>query len=126
MKQFPHHHQAVMPYFILEGAFQFIDFIKYVFQAKEVYLAKRDDTTVMHAEYQIGRSNLMLCDSTEQWRPQSCSLFVYVDNADETVRKALEQGSTVLMEVSDQSYGRSGGVIDPFGNVWWINSLQSK
>ena len=35
----------------------------------------------------------------------------------------MEVGATTLMEVADQSYGRSGGVQDPYGNVWWITSM---
>jgi len=47
-------------------------------------------------------------------------LYVHVANADETYSKALQAGATSVMEPSDQSYGRSGGVLDPCGNTWWI------
>ncbi|MDQ6905015.1 MAG: hypothetical protein M3139_18640 [Bacteroidota bacterium] len=43
-----------------------------------------------------------------------------MDDADETYKKAIEAGGISITEVADQSYGRSGGVKDPFGNSWWI------
>jgi uncharacterized glyoxalase superfamily protein PhnB len=49
---------------------------------------------------------------------------VYSKNGDETFRKAIEKGAKVVMEMEDKSYGRSGGVEDPFGNTWWITTIQ--
>jgi uncharacterized glyoxalase superfamily protein PhnB len=50
-------------------------------------------------------------------------MFVYVADADVTFDKAIKAGSTTVMEIADLEYGRSGGVTDPFGNVWWITSV---
>ena len=50
---------------------------------------------------------------------QPAGMFVYVEDADETYHKALAEGAKSIMPPSDQEYGRSGGVIDPFGNTWW-------
>ena len=41
----------------------------------------------------------------------------------ESFKKAIAEGATVLMELSDQNYGRTCGVTDPFGNIWWITSV---
>jgi uncharacterized glyoxalase superfamily protein PhnB len=51
-------------------------------------------------------------------------MFVYVDNADEIYQKALQEGAVSIMEPADQSYGRSCGVEDPYGNTWWITSVK--
>ena len=51
-------------------------------------------------------------------------LFIYVEDADETYKKAIEEGATVVTTLSDQAYGRSGGVKDPFGNTWWITAAK--
>lgn len=61
-------------------------------------------------------------DATEQFTERTTGLFVYVENADETFKKALDEGATSLMLPADQSYGRSGGVEDPFGNTRWITT----
>jgi uncharacterized glyoxalase superfamily protein PhnB len=73
---------------------------------------------------QIDGSTIMLADATEQWKEQTANLFVYVENADKAYNTALENGATSLMELSDQSYGRTCGVTDPVGNVWWITSMK--
>ncbi len=119
----PAGYQRVMPYLILEDAQDFLEFMKKVFGATEKYKAMRNETAIAHAELQIGESTIMIAGSTEQWKTQTANLFVYVANADETFSKALAEGATTVTEMSDQSYGRSGGVKDPFGNTWWITGV---
>ena len=124
----PKGHQVVMPYLMLNGALKFIDFVKNVFNAElneSMHKLREDKATVMHSEVTICGSTIMFTDATEQWREQTANLFVYVDNADETYRKAIDSGATMLMELSNQDYGRTCGVTDPFGNVWWITSINS-
>jgi uncharacterized glyoxalase superfamily protein PhnB len=116
-------HQTVMPYLILNGALQFIAFTKNVFNAKSLTQALREDGTVMHAEVIIGESTIMVTDEIKDWAKQTANLFVYVSNADETFKKATDAGATIVMELSDKDYGRTCGVTDPFGNVWWITSI---
>ena len=125
MKQIsiPSGYQQVMPYFIVQNATAFIGFMQKVFDAEEKYRTMRDESLIMHAEVRIGDSVIMLADKTEQFEVCTAGLFVYVDNADEVYGKALAEGATSLMEPSDQSYGRSCGVKDPFGNTWWLTSL---
>ena len=67
----------------------------------------------------------MFADSNEEFKPQTAGLFVYAHDADETYNKALEEGATSIMAMSNQDYGRSGGVTDPFGNVWWITGVKN-
>lgn len=120
----PAGYQTVMPYLILNGALKFIDFTKNVFNAEELNSQSlREDGTVMHAEIIIDGSTIMVTDETKDWKQQTANLFIYVPNADETYKKALEQGAITLMGLSDQAYGRTCGVTDPFGNVWWITSV---
>jgi uncharacterized glyoxalase superfamily protein PhnB len=116
-------HQTVMPYLIVNGALQFIDFTKNVFNAKSLTPSLREDGTVMHAEVRIGESTIMVTDEVADWAKQTANLFVYVPNADETFKKATDAGATVVMELSDKDYGRTCGVTDAFGNVWWITSI---
>ena len=120
----PDNYQTVMPYLIVKDAAQFIAFMQNVFDAKETYKSMRDENTIMHAEIMIGGSTIMLADSTEKFSERPAGLFIYVDDADETFKKAIDAGGVTEMEVLDQSYGRSGGVRDPFGNVWWITSVK--
>ncbi|TMK82205.1 MAG: bleomycin resistance protein [Actinobacteria bacterium] len=53
-------------------------------------------------------------------------LYVYVDDADQTYRRALEAGAVSLEEPFDTPYGdRRAMVRDPFGNVFQIAHVLS-
>jgi PhnB protein len=116
----PQGHQTVMPYLVLENALGFFDFTKNVFGAKENSKHLMEDGSLMHGEIIIGGSTIMFGNASEKWPVQNSGLFINVDDADKIFRKAIEQGAKLLMELTDQPYGRSGGVRDPFGNTWWI------
>ncbi len=120
----PAGYQTVIPYLIMENASNFFAFTEKVFDAKEKFKEMRDKNTIMHAEIMIGDSTIMFADATERYRSQPAGLFIYVDNADNRFKKAVEAGAKVINEVADQPYGRSGGVTDPFGNTWWITSVK--
>ncbi len=122
----PEGYQTLMPYLILNNAQKFVDFTEKVFNATENKSNRhmRDENIIMHSEVTIGGSTIMFADSTEQFPPRTTGLFVYVDNADDTYKQAIDNGAKVLTELSDQPYGRSGGVEDPFGNTWWITSVK--
>ncbi len=119
----PENYQTVMPYLIVKDAAKFISFMQTVFDAVETYKAMRDENIIMHAEIMIGGSTIMFADSTDTYGARNAGMFIYVDDADATFKKAIENGATVVNEMADQSYGRSGGVEDPFGNTWWITGI---
>jgi PhnB protein len=120
----PNGHQALMPYLIVNGVEKFIDFVAGVFNADITAKGKNPDGSIGHCEFQVGGCTVMFSSSTDTWPPRTSDLFIYVENADETFAKALRAGATTVMELADQSYGRSGGVTDPFGNIWWICAVK--
>lgn len=124
MSNIPSGYQQVMPYLIINNASAFMNYMKNVFGAEEKMKVMRDESTIMHAEIKIGDSVIMFADATPQYEPRTTGLFIYVNNADETYRKAMKEGSVSLTEPADQSYGRSCGVVDPFGNTLWITSVK--
>lgn len=119
----PNGHQAVMPYLILDDAKGFIAFIKEVFGAEMTEETYDDNGVPNHCEANIGGSTIMFSNSRDEWGAANANLFVYVEDADEVFSKALANGGESIREVSDLPYGRSGGVRDPNGNVWWITSV---
>lgn len=121
-------YQTVMPYLILKNAQKFIEFTASVFGAKENkdHRSMRDENTIMHSEIVIGESTIMFAERTEKYEVRNGGFFIYVENADETYKKAMDNGATAITELADQPYGRSGGVKDPFGNDWWITSTPNK
>ncbi len=119
----PPQYQTVMPYLIVEGAEKFSNFTQAVFGAVEQLRVPRSPGVIMHAEINIGGSTIMFADATEQYPPRPAGMFIYVQDADETYARALYEGATAISPMADQPYGRSGGVMDPFGNSWWITSV---
>jgi len=119
----PDGYQAVTPYLIVKNATAFIDFTKKVFNAELSLHIPLGENRVRHAEINIDGSIIMLADSTEQFKPHETTLMVYVENADETFKKAVAEGGEIIRELSNQEYGRSGGIKDPFGISWWITSV---
>jgi PhnB protein len=122
-KNIPENYQRIMPYLVINDAAKFIEFTQNVFGATEQYKAMRDDTTIMHAEVNINGATIMFAGCTDTYAQQNAGMFIYVDSCDETYHKALDNGAESIIAPADQSYGRSAGVKDPFGNTWWINSV---
>lgn len=119
----PKGHQALMPYLMLTNAGHFYAFTKAVFNAQETLKKLREDgNTIMHSEIQINGSTIMYCETNKDWKPQTANLFVYVKDVDDTYKKAIDVGAEVVMPLSNQDYGRTCGIKDPFGNTWWITS----
>jgi uncharacterized glyoxalase superfamily protein PhnB len=83
----------------------------------------RPDGKVMHAEFKIGDSIVMVADTSERAQATSTALYLYVPNVDAVYQKAIAAGATSLMEPQDQFYGdRSAAVRDAVGNRWFIGT----
>jgi len=119
----PKGHQAIMPYLIIDGAAAFLDFVKKVFPVQVTHESRNDDGTLGHCEIQIHGSTIMFSNGSKEWQPRTADLFVYVENADTAFANAVAAGGKVILPLEDKDYGRSGGVEDPFGNIWWITSV---
>ena len=85
--------------------------------------------TIAHAELEIGGSVLMLADpfpqstrkSPKELGGASAGIFMYVEDVDAVVERAVEAGATITMPVDDMFWGdRYGKVTDPFGHEWEI------
>ncbi len=113
-----------MPYLIVDDAVQFIDFTEKVFNANLAFKGQNPDGSIAHCEVQIEGCTIMFGNSSAQWPARTGDLFVYVPDADAAYQRALEHGATSVMEPDNRDYGRSGGIKDAFGNIWWITSIQ--
>ena len=129
VKAIPDEYPRVTPYLVVEGAAAAIDFYTRVFGAKERMRMPAPGDKIGHAEIEIGNSMVMLADANPQMGHKSpkalggspISLLVYVENADDTVKRAVAAGGKVVRPVEDQFYGdRMGGIEDPFGHQWYV------
>src|SRR5258705_7903919 len=117
--QIPSHYNRLMPYIIIPNAYKFIEFMKNVFGVTEQVIVPRSEGVIMHGELRIGEAVIMFADTTEQIAAKPAGIFIYVDNVNETYKKALAAGAASLMEPMQQPYGYTCGLHDPFGNDWW-------
>ena len=125
----PEGYHSVTPYLAVDDANAAIEYYKKAFGAKERLRMDAPDGSVGHAELEIGDSLVMLSDPTPEatTRPPSevggttAGIFLYVPDVDAVVKKAVDGGATVTMEVADQFWGdRFGSIKDPFGHIWSI------
>ena len=129
-KPIPDGFSTVTATITVRDAAKAIEFYNKVFDAKELYrFPGPDGKTIMHAEIMIGSSIVMLADEMPGMgcrSPQSIggtgsSIYLYVNDADETFNKAVSAGAKPLMPIMDGFWGdRFGSIEDPFGHVWGI------
>ena len=120
----PTGHQTVMPYLIIENVADFIHFAVDIFGAEELSKHLREGTNeIMHAEIKIGTSVIMMGQASDQWGVSNAGLFIYVNNIDALYNEALAKGATAIYPPDDKDYGRSAGIVDPFGNTWWLTQV---
>ena len=129
VKPIPDGYHTATPYLTLDDAAAAIAYYEKAFGAKERVRMDTPDGKVGHAELEIGDSLVMLSDEFPQGSTRSpkelggtsAGVFMYVEDVDAVVKRAVDAGATVTMEVADQFWGdRFGSIRDPFGHSWSI------
>ena len=111
---------TVTPRIVVHQAQQLVEFVKHVFGATGEYRSDRPVTL------NIGDSIIMISDAGAR-EPVAAFLYVYVADADETYRRALESGAISLEEPTNTPYGdRRGMVKDGWGNTWQVATYRPK
>ena len=122
-KPVPERFRTVTPYVGGRGAGALADFVKRVFGAIEVERRGDPAGEDFHAELTIGDSLIMVGGGHETIG----HFYLYVGDVDDVYQRALAAGATSLDKPADQEWGdRSGGVKDPFGNVWYIATYKKR
>jgi len=128
-KPIPAGYHTITPYLTLDEATDAIEFYKDAFGAEELMRMEAPGGKIGHAELKIGDSILMISDAFPQTttKPPSelggttAGVFLYVEDVDSVVSRAVKAGAQVTQEVEDMFWGdRFGSVKDPFGHVWSI------
>ncbi|MFD9703291.1 VOC family protein [Lentzea sp. NPDC059081] len=121
MNVVPEGYHTVTPWLITQGhTAELIDFIVDVFDATELGRVG-EAPNIGHAEVRVGDSVVMLFD-VPAWPPTPAFLRLYVEDDAETLRKARENGATVVTEPTEMFWGdRVSRFADPFGTLWWIH-----
>ena len=119
VKPIPEGYHTFTPYFIVEGASDFIDFLKKAFGGNEIYRFPAPGGKIGHAEVRVGDSVLMLADTNPEYPPTRIGSYLYVTDVDATYKKAVTAGGQSRREPANQFYGdRVATVADRWGNTW--------
>lgn len=118
----PEHYSPVMPYFIVPNGDDFVAFITAVFDAKEILKVTKEDGSIMHGEYSINGGTIMFGQGSDEWKTAPTGVFVVTDKVDELYAAGIANKATGNQEPGDYGYGRAAGLVDPWGNQWWLNS----
>jgi PhnB protein len=133
MTKNPTYVAAAIPYLMIRGAAQAIDFYKKAFGAEEKMRFPMPDGTIGHAEILIEGAPVFLADEGEGGGMQSpqqlggttVTVSVYVNDVDAFAKRAEGAGAKVLRPVADQFYGeRSVSLQDPFGHGWHFATVK--
>ncbi len=118
MKPFqPDGRHTVIPRVITPKVEEMVRFVKEVFGGQGELQVHRP------SEIRIGDSVIMISDGDGLREPAPAFLYVYVENVDETYRRAVQAGAETLELPADQPYGdRRAMVKDPCGTLWQIAS----
>jgi len=112
---------AVTPYIFVEGAEAFIHFLVTGLGGVEIG-RHMDGSRIANAQVRLATSTVMLSEAPEAFPAMPASYYLYVEDADAAMARALKAGATCILEVQDMPYqDRQGGVRDPFGNLWWLS-----
>ena len=129
VKPIPDGVPVVMPMLVCRDAAAEIDFCKTTFGAVELVRRPSPDGNVAHAALTIGGAMIMI---EGEWpslasrapTPDGSSpvvIYVYVEDVDQTVERAVAGGAKVLFPVENQFWGdRIGWIMDPSGHVWTV------
>ena len=129
----PNRYRRVNAYLVVDGAAKAIEFYGDVFGTSERSRFPGPGDTIAHAELELGDSLIMLEDASEVMGTQAPPRdgfpgspiyhFVYVQDVDAAIDRALQLGATLKRPIQDEFYGdRDGFIVDPFGHAWVIAS----
>jgi PhnB protein len=129
----PDSYRRVTPSLTVAGAVKALEFYGAVFGATERMRFPGPGGTIAHAEIQIGDSVVIVEDEDPQRGTKApppgglpgspASLFIYVEDVDVVIARAVELGATLQRPAEDQFYGdRDGYIVDPFGHGWTVAS----
>jgi PhnB protein len=129
----PDSYRRVTPCLTVRGAARALEFHAAVFGAAERMRFPGPGGTIRHAEVRIGDSVVMIEDEDPRRGTRApprgglpgfpAYLFIYVEDVDTVIARAVELGATLQRPAQDQFYGdRDGYIIDPFGHGWAVAS----
>lgn len=111
----------VTPYVFAENADNYMDHLIAALDGADGGRTMREDT-LANGIVRFGDASIMISEAGRGFPPSQITLYLYVDDADAAMSRALGHGMEKIMDVADMDYGdRQGGVKDIAGNIWWLS-----
>lgn len=79
---------TVTPYFFVKDAESFVLFL---------------------VQVRLGKSTIMVSEATDRYPAMAAAFYIYVSDANAAMKRALETGASLEMEVADMPYGDREG-----------------
>ncbi len=112
---------TLQPYLHPLRAEPVINFLKRAFGAEDLGRHATPDGVIHHVTMKIGNAYMEMGEAQGPYQPMPTMFYLYVEDCDALYKRAISAGATSISEPQDHPYGdRSGGVVDPFGNKWYI------
>ncbi|MBA4055025.1 MAG: extradiol dioxygenase [Marivirga sp.] len=120
----PDHYNSVSPYFVIDGAQRYVDFLKRLFNAKERRRYDMPDGTIMHIEIEIDDTIVMMGDASDKFPANTSLMHVYVPDVDRIFNLAVDLGCEVIErpKVREGDPDKRGTFKDYTGNVWSVST----
>jgi PhnB protein len=113
--------RSVTPYVQARDTAGLIEFVRRAFGGDERDRMESPDGIVHHAKLRIGDSVLEMGEAHGAYGLAPVAVHLHVADTDAVYGRAIRAGAEPIFPPADQPYGeRSGGVRDPFGNLWFI------
>ena len=113
---------TVTPYIFADDAEAYMRFLVEGLGGSETVRTMRPDGKIANVQVAIGTATVMVSEASERFPATRATYYLYVEDADVSVARALAAGGDLVMPVGDMPYGdRQGGVADRGGNIWWIS-----
>lgn len=116
---------TVTPYYIVKDGEGFVRFLTEGLGGTELGRSMQGDR-IANCQVKIGNGTVMVGQTRVEDSPSVGHYYLYVDDADQAMERAITAGGEQIMAVGNMPYGdRQGGVRDAEGNSWWISQRLS-
>ena len=125
----PENYTTVTPWIISPSSAKLIEFLKDAFDAEEIPHSRitNEEGVIIHVVVKIGDALIMLFDSRDGWPQTPSFLNLYVEDVEAVYQKSIKLGAKSVTDITALWFGEKVcRVIDPFGNLWWINQRISE
>lgn len=120
----PEGYNSLSPYFIVNNAASFINWLKEIFDGKVTRKYESENGIIVHAEVKIDDSIIMLSEASENYPAQPMVLHLYVPNVIETFEKVKVSGCKIIEapKTQENDPDTRATFIDLYGNMWSIGT----